>query len=139
MVYEATEYPSNFEYIAGLNESLDCGYLYMVRVSAVNVAGEGPYIADSVHLGNVPSNPKSPMMLSVVPDVELVLSWERPFTDGCLPITQYVLNKDGVDLADVINPAENTFTDDLTVGGSTGTEIKYKVKAKNVNGFSEYS
>ena len=48
-----------------MTEDLDCGLLYMVRVTALNVAGEGPYVASSVHLGIAPSNPKSPKMLSV--------------------------------------------------------------------------
>ena len=52
--------PSSYSYEAGVTEELDCGYLYMVRISASNVAGEGAYISGSAHLGNTPSNPKTP-------------------------------------------------------------------------------
>ena len=137
LIYEGT--PSSYSYVAGVEESLDCGYLYMVRVSATNVAGEGSYIAASTYLGNVPSNPKTPLLVSVVPNTSLTLSWIRPDDDGCLSILNYRVNKDGQDLDNLIQPTATTFTDDISVGGAIGTEIVYKVKAVNVNGDSLYS
>ena len=137
LIYEGI--PSSYSYLAGEAESLDCGYLYMVRVTASNVAGEGPYAAQSVYLGNVPSNPRSPSMLSVVPNSVLTISWERPYTDGCLPVKHYRVNKDGVDLPHLVTPSATFFADDISTGGSIGTEITYKVKAVNVNGESLYS
>ena len=73
-----TSIPSTQAYLAGVTEALDCGYLYMVRVTATNVAGEGTHIAASAYLGNVPSNPKSPAIVSVVPNSVLTISWQRP-------------------------------------------------------------
>ena len=137
LALDASEFPSSYSFLIS---ELDCGYLYMVRVTASNVAGEGPHIAGSVHLGVPPSNPKSPLQVSVVPNTELVLSWERPDSDGCLPLTHYVINKDGVDLPDFVAPSATSFTDDISLsGGAIGTEIVYKVKALNVNGESSYS
>lgn len=136
LAFDASEFPSSYSYT--IND-LDCGYLYMVRVTAINVVGEGPYVSASVHLGLPPLNPKSPAMISVVPEDELTISWQRPDSDGCLPLTKYVINKDGVDLADIVSPSATAFTDDITTGGAIGTEITYKVKAVNVNGESAYS
>lgn len=139
LILDAASFPSSYSYLAGEIEELECGYLYMVRVTAVNVAGEGAHIAESVHLGNVPSNPKSPAMLSVVPENSLVVSWDKPDSDGCLPITHYTMNKDGSDLADVIAPSVTSFTDDISSNGYIGTQATYKIKAHNVNGESAYS
>ena len=111
----------------------------MVRVSVTNVAGEGSYTAASAHLGNVPSNPQTPVLNSIVPSTSLMLSWKRPDLDGCLPIMHYRVNKDGQDLAALVPPTAITFTDDISVGGTIGTEIVYKVKAVNINGESLYS
>ena len=132
-------FPSSYSYFAGETVKLDCGYLYMVRVTATNVAGESTHIAESVHLGNVPSNPKSPSMVSVSPDSTLTIEWDRPDSDGCLPVLKYVINKDGVDLADIVAPSATNFADDISIGGSVGSEISYKLKAVNVNGESLYS
>ena len=137
LILDATNVPSSY---AHLVESLDCGYLYMVRVTAVNVAGEGAHVASSIYLGNVPTNPKSPAMTSVVPEDTLVVQWERPDSDGCLPITHYVINKDGTDLdSEFISPSATSYTDDISTGGAIGTSITYKLKAVNVNGASTYS
>ena len=67
LVYDGEMFPSTYSYLAGEIESLDCGYLYMIRVTALNVAGEGDHISGSTHLGNVPSNPKSPYWLTITP------------------------------------------------------------------------
>ena len=47
-----------------------------------------------------------------------------------------MINKDGTDLADEVNPSANTFNDDISTGGAVGTTIAYKVKAVNINGES---
>lgn len=119
LALDASNFPSSYSYL--MTEDLDCGLLYMVRVTALNVAGEGPYVASSVHLGIAPSNPKSPKILSVVPQDKLLLSWNRPDSDGCLPITHYVVNKDGTDLSVFISPTATTFADDISLGGSIGS------------------
>jgi len=79
-------------------------------------------------------------MTSVVPLSQLTLKWDAPVDFGCLPITAYVLSKDGVDLADVITPEMNSFVDThLTTGGTIGTQITYKMKTVNYAGSSSYS
>ena len=79
-------------------------------------------------------------MVSVIPDVSLTVSWKAPEDFGCLPLISYALNKNGVDLATVISPNALFFIDtSLTTGGSTGTQIVYKLKAINSAGPSPYT
>ena len=106
LVLDATGFPGTYTYTAGEeSESLECGLLYIVRVTALNSAGEGAFAAASIHLGNEPSNPKNPRMLSVTPAATLVFGWDVPDSDGCLPILYYTLSKDGVDLPVEISPS----------------------------------
>ena len=117
---------------------LECGLLYIVRVTALNSAGEGDFVADSIHLGNEPSNPKNPRMLSVAPASTLVFGWDVPDSDGCLPILHYTLNKNGVDLEVEISPSLIEYEDDISTGGQIGDQITYKIKAVNIAGESPY-
>lgn len=61
-------------------------------------------------------------MTAVFPSVSLSLKWQAPQDIGCLPIINYVLNKNGVDMPNVIAPNQLSFIDTtLTTGGSIGT------------------
>jgi len=87
----------------------------------------------------VPSEPLNPVLVSIEPDVELVIGWDVPVSDGCLPILSYTLSRDNVDRIMNIAPSLKQITDDLRISGSTGDVISYKLKAKNQAGFSTYS
>jgi len=58
---------------------------------------------------------------SVIPQTSLVFSWKAPLDNGCLPILNYVVSKNGVDLATTVSASVSTFTDDISTGGSIGT------------------
>ncbi len=68
------------------------------------------------------------------------MSWAAPVDNGCLPLVSYVMNKNGVDMADVIAPNQLSFVDThLTTGGAIGTKLVYKIKTTNYAGESLYS
>jgi hypothetical protein len=110
---------------------LTCGLLYSVQVTAKNSAGEGSSITQNVWLGQVPSEPLNPTLISIEPDVDLVLGWDVPLTDGCLPILSYTVAKDGSDHILDISPTLKSISDDISVSGSIGETITYKIKAIN--------
>jgi hypothetical protein len=60
-------------------------------ITAINSAGEGPSAVQSIYLGSPPSAPLYPKLVTVTPQTTLVLSWQAPLDDGCLPITSYVV------------------------------------------------
>jgi hypothetical protein len=68
-----------------------------------------------------------------------VLGWVVPVSDGCLPILGYTVAKDGSDHILNISPSLVSVTDDLSVSGSVGEIITYKIKAINSAGSSSYS
>jgi hypothetical protein len=47
----------------------------------------------------------------------LVLEWDKPLDDGCLPLLSYTIWKDGADYDSSIPSTANTFTDDLSNSG----------------------
>ena len=88
-VYDSVGYSSIYSYKA--TDAIECGYLYNVRVSAINTAGEGAFIQEHVWVGVPPTAPLNPRMSSVVPMTSLVLEWYKPLSDGCLPILSYTI------------------------------------------------
>lgn len=78
-------------------------------------------------------------MIAVTPSVSLTVAWSAPSNYGCLPIMHYRLNKNGVDLATLISADSQSFTENISVGGTLGTSITYKLKAVNVAGDSPYT
>lgn len=119
--------------------SLTCGLLYFVQVSAKNSAGEGHTTHAQIWLGEVPSEPLNPVLLSILPDDNLVLGWDAPTSDGCLTILSYTLSKDGLDHVLNIAPSMVSYQDDISVSGSIGDVITYKLKAVNQAGESQFS
>lgn len=93
----------------------------------------------NVWLGVMPSEPLNPTLLSIVPNSNLVLGWDVPISDGCLPILSYTVAKDGSDHIMNISPSLVSVTDDLSASGSIGETITYKIKATNLAGDSVYS
>ncbi len=78
-------------------------------------------------------------MTSVNPSVSLTLAWNPPSNYGCLPIMHYRLNKAGTDLPTLISADSQSFADDISIGGTIGTSITYKLKAVNSAGDSPYT
>lgn len=50
-----------------------------------------------------------------------MLGWTAPLDSGCLPILNYIIQKNGIDLATVVSPSQSSFTDNISTGGSIGT------------------
>jgi hypothetical protein len=69
----------------------------------------------------------------------LTIGWDAPTSDDCLTILSYTVAKDGVDHTTDIDPSLTSFTDDITIDGSIGQLITYKVKAVNYAGESAFS
>lgn len=62
-------------------------------------------------------------------------------TDRCLTILSYTIAKDGVDIPalSVVHPSLTQVDDDIQLNGAVGTQLTYKLKARNQAGFSVYS
>lgn len=88
LVFEGKNQANTYQYTI---TELECGLPYSVKVTAINSAGEGSSVVQSIYLGSPPSAPLYPKLISVTPQSNLVLSWQAPIDDGCLPITSYVL------------------------------------------------
>ena len=110
-------------------------------MTALNTAGESLPKLNQIRVGVPSSVPLNLQMVAVVPQASLTLTWEAPEDNGCLPVTAYVLNKNGIDLADSIAPNQLSFVDlHLAAGGGTiGTHIVYSIKTVNYAGVSSYS
>jgi len=117
-----------------------CGTVYNVKVTAVNYAGESQPTLQRMRVGKPSSVPLYLKWTSIVPQTSIALSWAAPVDNGCLPLVSYVMNKNGVDMADVIAPNQLSFVDThLATGGAIGTLIVYKIKTTNYAGESLYS
>jgi len=103
------------------------------------VAGEGANKMQAIWLGQVPSEPLNPKLISVVPDDSLILGWDAPLKDGCLSILSYTVAKNGVEHLTNIDPSLTQISDNIEVGGSIGDLITYEIKALNHAGASIYS
>ena len=122
-----------------LSNNIQAGLRYNVEVTALNIAGEGTPAMGYKIVGATPSAPYGLKLVSSVPSGTLVLSWKVPLSSGGLPITGYTLNKAGTDIVAAIGSTTTQYTDDISVGGTIGTVITYKIKATNAAGSSDYS
>lgn len=100
-------------------------------MTAVNSAGESAPQTNSIWMGQVTSEPIEPKLVAVTPDSTLTIGWKAPLTSNCLSILSYTVAKNGIELSAIIDPSENSFTDDISIGGSIGQLITYKVLAIN--------
>ncbi|MCK5560307.1 MAG: right-handed parallel beta-helix repeat-containing protein, partial [Thermoplasmata archaeon] len=71
------------------------GIIYYYKISAVNIMGEGPL---SEEIKGIPSTtPSAPLNLKTeMGDFYINLTWDLPFNDGGLPITNYKIYKGNV-------------------------------------------
>jgi hypothetical protein len=109
--------------------------------TAVNVAGESDGQLGSIEVGDPPSPPLFPRRTSITPLDHVTIEWDLSLDTGCLPVLYHKINRDGSDLADIVAPEANSFTDDITstTDYPLGTLITYMIKAVNYAGESEYS
>lgn len=121
------------------SDYLECGTLYYLKVTAVNYAGESSPQFANIRVGSVPTVPLNLRWTAIVPSVSVTLKWEPPVDNGCLPITGYIINKDGTDLSATISADSVSYADSISTGGTVGTSIVYKIKAVNVAGASIWS
>jgi len=128
-------------YFYVIKQDIKCGVVYNVKVTAFNSAGESLPTLQRLRVGIPSSVPLFLNMTSLVPSTSLTLAWQAPFDNGCLPLISYVLNKNGVDMVDVIGPNQLMFVDThlASAGGLVGTIISYKLKTVNYAGSSQYS
>jgi hypothetical protein len=120
---------------------IECGALYNLRVTAVNVAGESDATVGAIKVGEPPSPPLSPRRTSITPGVEVTIAWDHSLDDGCLPVRYHSISRNGGDLAEQVAPDTNSFQDDISSASSypLGTQITYRIKAVNDAGESPYS
>jgi len=130
-----TTIASSFSYII---EGIECGLTYNAEITAVNGAGESLPAQVNKRVGQVSLSPRNLKLSAVVPTTSVTLTWEAPLDTGCLPITSYVLSRDGADLALSIS-ADSSQAIDTTATGAIGTTYTYKMKAVNSAGNSEYT
>jgi hypothetical protein len=116
-VFDGNSYPSSYSYLI---TDLTCGLPFIVRVTASHSAGEVPYAHESIFLSEAPSYPLNSFLHSVTPHSTLVYGWQAPFSEDCLAILSYTVDKDGADYALGINPTVTKFKDDISLGGNIG-------------------
>jgi hypothetical protein len=68
-------------------------------VTAVNVAGESDGTVREITVGEPPSPPLYPRLTAIAPGSVLTIQWDPVLDDGCRPIVQHIINRDGSDLA----------------------------------------
>jgi len=119
---------------------LACSNTYLVRITAVNLAGESLPTDGSILVGELPGVPQSLVVTQSVPNTKLTLAWEPPASLGCLPIRSFVLAVDGVDqTALAIKPDQHQVDIDISTGGDYGAFLVLKLKALNDKGAGAYS
>ena len=139
LVYDGTGFPNVYQFI--IKEQIACGVVYNVKVTAINYAGESAPTLQRMRVGKPSSVPLYLKWTKIVPEASISLSWAAPVDNGCLPLVSYVMNKNGVDMVDIIAPNELSFTDTHLTSSNAriGTVITYKIKTTNYAGESRYS
>lgn len=138
IIYDGSIIANVYTFTIG-KDNIECGVLYNLKVTAINYAGESNPTYAQIRVGSPSTVPLNLRWSSIIPLVSVTLKFDPPTDNGCLPITSYILNKDGTDLVAVITPDSLSYTDSIAIGGTVGTSITYKIKAINVAGESSYS
>ena len=109
--------------------NLQAGTTYFYKITALNIAGEGPVSAE-VSAIELAGKPGPPVLSGVVATDGVHLSWTAP-PDGGSPLIRYVLIRDAVKLAPNLNPATSSYVDTTA---ATGVTYVYQIKAVNAQG-----
>lgn len=106
----------------------------------MNVAGESDATRGEIWVGEPPTPPLFPRMVSIVPLAQVTIAWDFPLDSGCLPPRHHTISRDSVVIA-TVGPEEATYTDDISSVADfpMGTLIVYKISTNNVAGDGEYS
>jgi hypothetical protein len=85
MVFDGSfDQPATFSFV--IQNDIECGSIYYLEVTAVNVAGESDATLGEIWVGEPPSPPLFPRMTSIVPLDHVIIEWEFALDSGCLPI-----------------------------------------------------
>jgi fibronectin type 3 domain-containing protein len=114
------------------------GVSYSYRVSAKNVEGESPL---SIKLSATPlAKPKVPLnFTSTMIDLYILLTWDKPESDGGAGITSYFVYKSesSTELGSIVYAASATSYQDISL--TAGVTYYYRVSAFNMVGESPLS
>jgi hypothetical protein len=85
MIFDGSvEMPGTLSYVYTSN--ITCGHLYRLKVTAVNVAGEGSSKSNQIAFGVPTTAPLNPRLVSINPGTSLTIVWDDPQDLGCLPM-----------------------------------------------------
>ena len=119
---------------------LNNGTTYSCRVAAINSAGVGNYVEQSVTPNaNVPYTPATFNVANSFPGA-VNLSWSAPSYDGGSAITNYRVQYSSDALYTDINESNmgpNNFTFGIT-GLPTGARYYFRIRAENQNGYGNW-
>lgn len=128
-VFDGTsDQPATFSFV--IEDNIECGALYNLKVTAVNTAGESDGTPNEIEVGDPPLSPTELRRTAITPLVSVTMQWDQTMDIGCLPIRKHVVSRDGVDLVDLIAPELDSFTDDISAF-AMGALITYRVKSVN--------
>jgi hypothetical protein len=102
LVYDGSGFANIYTFT--IMQQVMCGVVYNVQITALNHAGESLPTPQQIRVGKPSSVPLYLAMASVIPSTSLTLTWQAPEDNGCLPLMNYVMNKNGVDMVDYIAP-----------------------------------
>jgi predicted RNA-binding protein with TRAM domain len=122
------------EYVDGLEN----GENYRARVRAINAVGTGPWSAwsNTVVPQTTPDIPGAPLVAAVV--TQVTIDWLEPFNGGA-SITAYELElEDEDDGSSIFVDPGLDLTENVT-GLINGHSYRARIRAQNVNGWSDWS
>ena len=134
-VHSTEGLPSTLSYTIttdGNLSPLECGLVYRVQISSVGLAGESTPDEASIIVGTVPSAPENLQITQSIPNDKLVLAWDPPSDDGCLPVRSYILAIDGTDQTGLTITADMSEVEiDISADGAYGKTMVLTLRAVN--------
>ena len=83
----SSDQPATYSHV--IEQDIECGALYNLMVTAINVAGESDGKSTNIEVGEPPSYPLEPRMTSITPGATVTIKWDHSHDDGCLPVRYY--------------------------------------------------